>query len=35
MEKIGASKMPSHHISYIVKFHFDNGTETTIFLNFV
>lgn len=30
MEKSGSSKMPSHRITYIVRFRFDNGTETTI-----
>ena len=30
MEKAGSSKMPSHRISYLVRFRFDNGEETTM-----
>lgn len=30
MEKTGTSKMPSHRVSHLVKFHFDNGTEITM-----
>lgn len=30
MERTGSSKMPGHHISYMVRFRFDNGEETAI-----
>lgn len=30
MEQTGSSKMPSHHISYLVRFRFDNGKENTL-----
>lgn len=30
MEQTGSSKMPSHRVSYLVKFRFDNGTETAM-----
>lgn len=28
MEQTGSSKMPSHRVSYLVTFRFDDGTET-------
>jgi len=30
MEQTGTTKMPSHRLDYIVKFRFDNGTETSM-----